>query len=190
MQQIHSLVKDTVAIELGLGPSANVTAQLYKLLLYEPGGFFVPHKDTEKEKGMFASLVVTLPSHFKGGELIVKHQGIEKKFRPENPSYSTSYVSFFADCKHEIKPVTSGYRLALVYNVVSLDNGPLPSPASNSSIFKAIKCLKRWKNKFDGPSKVSINSPQTFNCQLYSLYIRLCSSYNINTRQLVYQFKC
>eukprot|EP00029_Vermamoeba_vermiformis_P004973 TRINITY_DN1599_c0_g3_i3.p1 TRINITY_DN1599_c0_g3~~TRINITY_DN1599_c0_g3_i3.p1 ORF type:complete len:202 (-),score=5.82 TRINITY_DN1599_c0_g3_i3:1051-1656(-) len=86
IKQIKSLVKKTVAIELGVGPSANVAARLYKLLIYEPGGFFVPHKDTEKEKGMFASLVITLPSHFKGGELVVSHQGLEKTFRPENPS--------------------------------------------------------------------------------------------------------
>lgn len=27
-----------------------VQAELYKLLLYEPGGFFVPHRDTEKAR--------------------------------------------------------------------------------------------------------------------------------------------
>eukprot|EP00029_Vermamoeba_vermiformis_P004972 TRINITY_DN1599_c0_g3_i2.p1 TRINITY_DN1599_c0_g3~~TRINITY_DN1599_c0_g3_i2.p1 ORF type:complete len:554 (-),score=61.78 TRINITY_DN1599_c0_g3_i2:733-2394(-) len=154
IQQIDSLVTNTVAVELGLGNDAKVAARLYKLLIYEPGGFFVPHKDTEKEKGMFASLVITLPSHFKGGELVVSHQGLEKTFRPENPSYNTSYVSFYADCKHEIKPVTSGHRLALVYNVISLSKGHLPSPTSNNVTFMAMRYLKRWTRLDNGPSKV------------------------------------
>ena len=39
-----------------------VEARLYKLVLYEEGGFFKSHKDTEKEPGMFGSLVVQLPA--------------------------------------------------------------------------------------------------------------------------------
>ena len=35
-----------------------VEARLYKMVLYEEGGFFKAHKDTEKEPGMFGSLVV------------------------------------------------------------------------------------------------------------------------------------
>ena len=35
-----------------------VEARLYKMVLYEKGGFFKAHKDTEKEPGMFGSLVV------------------------------------------------------------------------------------------------------------------------------------
>jgi hypothetical protein len=31
-------------------------------------------------------------------------------------------TAFFADCEHEVKPVRSGYRCCLVYNL-SLDKG-------------------------------------------------------------------
>lgn len=154
MQHINALVSTTIAVELGLGLSATVGAQFYKLLLYEPGGFFVPHKDTEKTAGMFGSLVVTLPSTFAGGELIVHHQGMSKQFTVDNPSFSMSYVAFFADCKHEIMPVRSGYRLALVYNLVSLGLGPLPSPASNESVRSAIECIKKWKESTASGRKV------------------------------------
>jgi len=41
---------------------ATVSAELYKLLVYERKGFFLPHRDTEKTGGMFGTLVVTLPS--------------------------------------------------------------------------------------------------------------------------------
>jgi hypothetical protein len=44
----------------------------YKLVLYEDGGFFKPHKDSEKEPGMFASLVVQLPCRHSSGALVVR----------------------------------------------------------------------------------------------------------------------
>ena len=46
----------------GLGcPPEHTSAHLYKLLVYEPGGFFAPHRDTEKVDGMVATLVLSLP---------------------------------------------------------------------------------------------------------------------------------
>jgi len=55
-----------------LGYRQDVKAVLYKVLLYETDGHFLPHKDTEKEKGMFGTLVVQLPSIYTGGEMIVR----------------------------------------------------------------------------------------------------------------------
>ena len=45
-----------VAAELGI--TTSLSCRLYKLLLYETGSFFKPHRDTEKEDRMFATLVV------------------------------------------------------------------------------------------------------------------------------------
>ncbi len=52
---------------LGVPGSVQVEARLYKCLLYEPGGHFAPHRDTEKESGMFATLVVLLQSDYQVG---------------------------------------------------------------------------------------------------------------------------
>ena len=52
-----------------------VEARLYKMVLYEEGGFFKAHKDTEKEPGMFATLVVQLPAKHDEGKLVVRHRG-------------------------------------------------------------------------------------------------------------------
>src|SRR5882672_2784788 len=38
----------------GLGVSEPISAELYKLLIYDEGSFFVGHRDTEKAAGMFA----------------------------------------------------------------------------------------------------------------------------------------
>ena len=42
----------------GLGVTGPVVADLYKLLVYDPGSFFVNHRDTEKAAGMFATLII------------------------------------------------------------------------------------------------------------------------------------
>jgi hypothetical protein len=54
--------------ELGCEDAA-VEAQFYKLLIYEKGGFFLAHRDSEKVGGMFGTLVVVLPSAHEGGAL-------------------------------------------------------------------------------------------------------------------------
>ena len=114
---LNNIVKE---VKEGLGIETNeVIASLYKLLIYEEGDFFLAHKDSEKEPGMFGTLIIGLPSTHTGGELIIQFDGKEKiiDFSASN-SYQLPYVAFFADCDHEIKPIRSGYRVALVYNLV------------------------------------------------------------------------
>src|SRR5205085_11593341 len=102
---------------LGLGASEPVAADFYKLLVYDAGSFFVDHRDTEKAPGMFATLVIALPSEHSGCELVVRHLGREVRFglNPEDPS-EIAFAAFYADCVHEVRPVIAGCRLTLIYN--------------------------------------------------------------------------
>jgi hypothetical protein len=56
---------------------SNIEARLYKLLLYEQGGHFSAHQDTEKERGMVGTLVLQLPCEqgHSRGTLTVRHKG-------------------------------------------------------------------------------------------------------------------
>jgi len=63
---LNGIVSDAVS-SLGMTYNNNVRAHLYKMLLYEKGGFFKKHKDTEKEKGMFGTLIIQLPSTYRWG---------------------------------------------------------------------------------------------------------------------------
>ncbi len=96
----------------GLGVAGRVEAALYKLLVYDTGSFFISHRDTEKAAGMFATLVLVLPSAFSGGELIVRHRGREARLdlHRDEPS-EVAYAAFYADCRHEVLPIASGCRL-------------------------------------------------------------------------------
>lgn len=116
--QANKIVKQVKA-DFGL-KSASIEARLYKLLIYEEGSFFLPHKDSEKEKGMFGTLIVNLPSAHTGGELNIRFDGKEHKvdFSSLSEDYTMGYAAFFSDCEHEVLPVRSGYRVSLVYNLI------------------------------------------------------------------------
>jgi len=103
----------------GLGCSGmKVSAKLYKLLVYETGGLFRPHRDTEKVNGMFGTLVVVLPSAHGGGELIIRHGTREVSVNLSSPDVSElRFAAFYADCEHEVKPITHGNRVCLTYNL-------------------------------------------------------------------------
>ena len=90
----------------GLGVTGSVAAVLYKLLVYDTGSFFVRHRDSEKAPGMFATLVVVLPSDYSGGDLLVRHKGREVRLdlRRDEPS-EAAFAAFYADCVHEVLPI-------------------------------------------------------------------------------------
>ena len=121
-EQWDSAIADatrTIANQLGL-PADKLEARLYKLLVYEKGGFFLPHRDSEKLNRMVASLIVVLPNSFEGGRLVVRHGSAEQKltFDQAVAGESACYAAFYADCEHEVERVTRGTRIALAYNLV------------------------------------------------------------------------
>ena len=120
----NNLVDKTITqIKPDLGiENKQIAAHLYKMLIYEAGDFFLPHKDSEKEKGMFGTLIIGLPSKHSGGEIVLSFDGKEHSvsFAENCSNDKLPYIAFYADCQHEIKPTTSGYRICLVYNLIDL----------------------------------------------------------------------
>ena len=126
-------ILETAAVGLGCAPD-RVDARLHRLLIYEPGGFFASHRDTEKADGMIATLSVSLPTAGAGGELVVRHRDRERTIdmTTGEPSELT-FAAFHADCTHEIRPVTEGHRLSLVFNLCLLpgdDESPREAPTT------------------------------------------------------------
>jgi hypothetical protein len=125
-------VLDQLRDDLGLPPSCELRAELHSMLVYGRGQLFVPHQDSEKTDGMVGSLVVTLPSSHKGGELVVEHAGQTATYRPAKSKLS--FVAFYSDCRHQVKPVTSGHRIVVTYNL--LVQGDTMAPASDKASAK------------------------------------------------------
>lgn len=78
---------------------------------------------------MFGSIVVILPTSFKGGELALTQgkkkikydyaselaeKSIDKSTEIEN-EVKVGWIAFYSDIEHEILPVTEGYRVTLTY---------------------------------------------------------------------------
>jgi len=147
------------SVALGLGVSGAIAADFYKLLVYDAGSFFVDHRDTEKVPGMFATMLLVLPSTHGGGELVVKHAGREVALdlHPEDPS-EIGFAGFYADCVHEVRPVTTGFRLTLVYNLRFVDKSrppsPLKEPDYRSVELRVAETLRNWASAEDEPDKL------------------------------------
>ena len=115
-----SLAKILSLVAEGLGlPVERLGAEPYKLLVYRRGGFFAEHRDTEKIPGMVGTLSLSLPAAGSGGEIVVRHRERETVFdtAASEPS-ELSYAAFYADCLHEVRPVTAGHRVSLVFSLV------------------------------------------------------------------------
>jgi len=103
----------------------DIDVELYKLNVYGPGSFFKSHKDTPRSVNMFGSVVIILPTQFRGGELVLRHDGKEHKHdaahalnsEADPDSAIASWITFFSDVEHEVLPVTEGYRVTLTYNL-------------------------------------------------------------------------
>jgi predicted 2-oxoglutarate/Fe(II)-dependent dioxygenase YbiX len=150
---LASLVAD---VALGLGVSEPVAAEFYKLLVYDTGSFFVDHRDTEKAAGMFATMVLVLPSTHSGGELVVKHLGREMVLdsHPAEPS-EIGFAAFYADCVHEVRPVKTGWRLTLVYNLRFIrKQRPLKAPDYRAEHGRVVELLRSWTSAEGEPDKL------------------------------------
>ncbi|CAK0776650.1 2OG-Fe(II) oxygenase [uncultured Gammaproteobacteria bacterium] len=140
-----------------LGVTDPVSADLYKLLVYDQGSFFLRHRDTEKSAGMFATLVIVLPSLYSGGELVVRHKEREVRLDlgSDEPA-EARFAAFYADCVHEVLPVTEGCRLALIYNLVRKGCGQPPQvPDYDAEQVRIGTLLRSWaQDRAIGPDKL------------------------------------
>jgi predicted 2-oxoglutarate/Fe(II)-dependent dioxygenase YbiX len=152
-------IVQSVQRDLGL-TDQKLQAHLYDLLLYEPGGFFLPHQDGERIDRMVATLVVVLPSNYAGGELIVRHEGDETTIdfaTAKDPRFATHYAAFYADCEHEVRPLTRGHRLCLVYNLTIKSSADVVgAPQKGMHVERIAHLLRAWPNGKNDPTKLAI----------------------------------
>lgn len=97
---------------------------------------------------MFATLVVCIPCKHSGGD-------VELSFRSKKRILSTaaysdwfvSYLAWYADVLHEVKPVISGHRIVLTFNLVRTETTVLKSlTAYDDHISRLRPQLKQWSD--------------------------------------------
>lgn len=140
---------EKIKVQLGL-QEQKVSASLYKMLIYEKGDFFVWHKDSEKEKNMFATLSITLPSSYAGGKLVVKFNGQEIVIDNSEAAsnYKFGYAAFYTDCDHEVRPLLLGHRVCLVYNLLQTGKS-ISALDQTKQINEMATLFEAWKEDFE-----------------------------------------
>lgn len=98
---------------------------------------------------MFGTLIICLPSAHQGGGLVLRHAGETKIFptsaTPVRPSQCRPTMAcWYLDVHHEVRPVMSGYRWVLTYNLAIPPNLDLPSAASLGPVCESRRQLIRW----------------------------------------------
>lgn len=98
---------------------------------------------------MFATVVVILQSPYTGGEAHLAHGGLSTVIdHSKNSLLATSVMAWYTDVTHEIKPITSGYRLALSYNLVHTTTTLRPSiPGSHPAGQQLRNIFMSWKSQ-------------------------------------------
>ena len=150
-------ILDQAATGLGC-PAERLDARLYKLLVYEPGGFFAAHRDTEKADGMIATLAISLPVAGAGGELVVRHRDREVciDMHAEEPS-ELAFAAFYADCIHEVRAVREGHRLSLLFSLclrAADTDTPRHAPDFASHVDRIAARIEEWRGRDDASDKL------------------------------------
>jgi hypothetical protein len=139
--------------DLGLPAGSELRAELHSMLVYARGQFFVGHQDSEKHDAMIASLVVGLPSAFKGGALEVQHGGETATYR--GSKQALSLVAFYSDCRHQVKPVTSGHRIVLTYNLLLRPQADASDTGLDAEVVENVaRCLAEHFASSESPDRL------------------------------------
>jgi hypothetical protein len=96
---------------------------------------------------MFATVVLVLPSSYTGGQVHVSHAGSSEAFDFAPHSLTTMCaLAWYTDVLHEVKPITSGYRLVLTYNLIHTAPGiPQPTlPDMHNAVTELRSVLHKW----------------------------------------------
>ncbi|CAG7564920.1 unnamed protein product [Fusarium equiseti] len=145
------MLRNTAA---GLG-LRSVVASPYKLLLYESGSFFKPHKDSEKENGMIGTCIVCLPSQHEGGDVLLSF-GSQVNLASTAPTskFDLTTIFWFSDVTHEVTKLTAGYRLVLTYKLFVTTDASLSASTVLEETERLKYQLSRWKSRSSHSDKI------------------------------------
>ena len=132
--------------ELGLPSATRLRAEPHAMLVYGKGQFFLPHQDSEKDDAMVGTLVLSLPSAHTGGELVIEHTGQSRAYRASKKDLTL--LAFYADCRHQVTPVTSGHRVTLTFNLLA---DPGTSEPETGPLAELVHCLEQHFSKPSTP---------------------------------------
>ena len=128
---------------------------------------FVKPRSTGKEPGMFGTLIICLPSKHERGDIVVSHRRQSITFQTGS-TFDHTYSAWYADFRHEVKPITSGYCMVLVYNLIQHSTRPTQSAAVHAREKRELNSiLSSWTR---GIAKENSKAPVFLTYQLEHEY--------------------
>lgn len=111
----------------GFVPLERVRAELRELNVHGPGSFSGPH-EYNPTPNTFGVLIVVFPTTHEGGTLHLRRKANKWTFDlfTHSDTALIKYIAFYNAVEHDLSPITSGYRVSLIYNLYH-DNPPLPT---------------------------------------------------------------
>lgn len=145
---IHSVAINAVCPGLGIqADKTRFECRLHKLLLYGPGSHPL-HQENQRADGVFATMMIVLPSTNTGGQIRLSHGKQSKTLDLSQDSIASTFIlAWYPDVGQKARPIASGYRLVLVYNLVHESN-PVDIPSVSHLDHPAQdlrKILRMWK---------------------------------------------
>lgn len=129
--------------------------------------------------GTFGTTTLQLPVEggHEGGRLNVDYKGKSKILENDHQSGDHFYVSTICSCCNEVmEPITSGWRLTLVFNLVWINAKtrlPTDFPIFLTALREIEATLTPWiPNRRTVDNRVSKEEPFTTNSVIYSVFFK------------------
>lgn len=145
------IVAGDVAKTLDIGGVSSVPRHL---TLYGPGP--IPRQDSPRENttDIIGALAIFLPSEHQGANVNLSIETMSFCFSPASSSaLDISAISWLQDVKCEVDDLTSGYRLAITYDLWKAGStrpGPHAAEVIGSAMARTQNILKDWSSHFPG----------------------------------------
>ena len=127
---------------------------------------------TKKTPGLFGAIVIVLPSAHEGASIDLSYSGKTTVFDLASTSGScTSVIAWYSDVYHSVKPVTSGYRLALSYDLIQTPSDFCITPdlsQQQNAMNRLRHVLLSWRAREHEP-KTPLKLVHLLDHQYYSL---------------------
>ncbi|KIO28614.1 hypothetical protein M407DRAFT_52609, partial [Tulasnella calospora MUT 4182] len=107
----------------------------------------------------FATLIITLPCAFTGGEVYISHAGMSATIDQSRNSLSNTHaMAWYSGLMPTFKRITGGHRLVLHYHLIHTTKSPCPTlPTPSKAIGRLSEVLTSWKTSVldqTTPSKI------------------------------------
>ncbi|KAB5592963.1 hypothetical protein CTheo_3598 [Ceratobasidium theobromae] len=140
---VLDIVKATLFPKLPQG--YHLLAVRDKLHIHPSGTYTRPVHDAVFPEGVVATIMVTLPVHYRGGTLVVGCEGKEERFygRLGSKSNELEWQAWRTNCDWEVQKVEKGHRVAMTWHVYQRSYGPSSHPlmVPNDALLDALADL-------------------------------------------------